>query len=53
MAKATGLIFLLLDVASAQQVPFILQCVQCMYHDLPLSSFVSHFFLLTVQGVNL
>ena len=31
MAKATGLIFSLFDVASARQVPFgIPQCVQCV-----------------------
>ena len=34
-AKATGLIFLLFDVASARQVPFgIPQYVQCILHGL-------------------
>ena len=34
-AKATGLIFSLFDVTSAQQVPFgILQYVQCILHGL-------------------
>jgi len=35
MAKATHLIFLLFDVASAQEVPFdIPQYVQCILHGL-------------------
>ena len=49
-AKATGLIFLLFDVALAQQVPFgITQYVQC---NLPVSSFVSHSSLLTGRDVD-
>ena len=35
-AKATGLIFLLFDVALAREVPFgIPQYVQCILHGLP------------------
>ena len=35
MAKATGLIFSLFDVTSAQQVPFgVPQYVQCILHGL-------------------
>ena len=56
MAKAMGLIFSLFYVASAQQVPFgIPQYMQCILHGLtgPVSSFVSHSFLLTVKSVDL
>jgi len=35
MAKATGLIFLLFDVASAQEVPFAIPLhMQCILHGL-------------------
>ena len=44
--------FLPFDIALSQDVPFgILQYIQCMLMDLNLSSFVSHFILLTAQGV--
>ena len=53
-AKATGLIFSLFDVASARQVPFgIPQYVQCLFMDLPVSSFVSLSALLTAKSVDL
>ena len=53
-AKATGIILSLFDVASSGHVSFgIPQYIQCTYHGLlPLSSFVYHFFLLTVKAVN-
>ena len=50
-AEATGLIFSLFDVASAQRVPFgIPQYVQCILHGL---TSVSHSFLLTAKSVDL
>ena len=55
-AKATGLIFSLFDVTSAQEVPFgIPHYIQCILHGLtvPVSSFVSHSSLLTVKSVDL
>ena len=53
-AKATGLIFSLFEVTSAQQVPFgIPQYVQCILHGLTSVPFVSHSSLLTGKGVDL
>jgi len=50
MAKAMGFIFLLFDVASAQEVPFAIPMhIQCILHE---SSFVSHLSLLTMKGVD-
>ena len=54
MVKATGLIFSLFDVASAQEVPFgIPQYVQCILLGLTSDSFVSHSSLLTAKSVDL
>ena len=55
MAKATGLIFSLFDVASVGHVLFgIPQYVyNAFFMDLPVSSFVSHSSLLTAKGVDL
>ena len=53
MNKAIGMIFSLLDVASALQVP-LAYCSTYNVFIMDLSvSFVSDFFLLTVQGVDL
>ena len=51
--KDTGILFSLLDITSAQQVPFgILQYIQCMHHGLKIFlNFVLIFFSLTVQGI--
>ena len=53
-AKGTGLICSLFGITSAQHVLFGIP--QYVYNacilDLPLSSFVYHFFLLTAQGVD-
>ena len=51
MAKAAGLILSLFDVVSAQRVPF--GTYNARIRDLPLSSFVSHFYLLTAQDIDL
>ena len=40
--------FSLFDVATAQEVPCVLQCVQCVFMDLPVSCFVSQSSSLTV-----
>ena len=54
MAKATGLIFSLFNVASAQQVPFgIPQYVQCILHGLTSVLLCVHSSLLTGKGVGL
>ena len=54
MAKATGLIFSLFDIASAQEVPFgIPQYVQCILHGLTSFLLVSHSSLLTAKSVDL
>ena len=51
MAKTTGLIFSLFDVASAGHVPFgIPQYIQCNLHGL---TSVPHSSLLTATGVDL
>ena len=54
MAKATGLIFSLFDVALAREVPFsIPQYVQCILHGLTSVLFVSHSSLPPAKSVNL
>ena len=54
MAKATGLIFSLFNIASARLVPFgIPQYVQCILHGLTSVLLCVPFILLTVKSVNL
>ena len=54
LAKASGLIFSLVDIASAQEVPFgIPQYVHAFFRDLPVSSFVFHSSMLTEKCINL
>ena len=54
MAKVTGLIFLLYDVALAGHVPFVYHITyNAFFMDLPVSSFVSHSSFLTAKGVDL
>ena len=56
MAKGTGLIFSMFNIASARQVPFgipqTLQYVQCMHHGLTFVLLYVPFLLLTVQSAN-
>ena len=53
-ANATGLIFLLFDVASVGHMPFgIPQHIQCILHGLNSVLLCVHSSLLTVKGVNL
>ena len=54
MAKATGLIVSLFDVASIGHVSLAYRSMyNAFFMDLPVSSFVSHSSLLTVKGINL
>jgi len=53
MAKATGLIFSLLDITSAQEVPLLHTPVHSALMNLPVSSFVCHSSLLTAKHVDL
>jgi len=48
-AKATGLIFLVLNIASACNRCLLAYCVQCTHHGL---IFVYHHFPLIVSGVD-
>ena len=51
--KATGVDFLLFDVASAGHVPFGMpQYVQCILHGLTSILFCVPFILLTAKGVD-
>ena len=49
-AKATGLIFSLFDIALPQDVPFGIP--QYIIMDLPLSSFMFHFFMLDFRDAH-
>ena len=54
MAKATGLIFSLFDVASAREVPFgIPQYIQCILHGITSVLLCVTFILLTAKSVEL
>ena len=49
--KGTGLIFSLFNIALAQEVP--LAYCNAFFMDLPVSSFVSHSYLLTAESADL
>ena len=54
MAKATGLVFSLFNIASAEHVLFGMpQYVHCILHGLTGISFMSNPYLLIVKGVDL
>jgi len=53
MATATGLIFLLFDIASAWEVRLLYHCIYNAFSmDLPVPLFVSHSSLLTAKSVD-